>query len=523
MARIVAVSLIAIAMLAQAQEPAAITLNVVATDSKGNHIRSLTGDDFEILSRGKTIEVSDVSERALTPRRIAVIFDVTSISLAARRTMIDGLRDFLSKSLRPGDRVLLLTAGQALTPLSEWTADSAQIDAALQRAGTESSATMAGDRESAERRIREMITDIQQARQTLYTFDTILETVRTYATAVYRDTKQSIGLLNTATNLFSSRSTRNVMIVVGAGLPLRAGADLFQYLDNVKSDAERGQLGGALRQGAGRSSPLTESSSFDLTPFLKAVAAEARDRGVAIYTIDSEMAEAASARVEANRMSDRTASFATIANRSAGYQLLADESGGVAFLAQRPNEALAQIRSDLDSYYSIVLHPTSPLAANDPVEVRSKSAPKIRTARGGAPLTADAEVQSRVVAYHLMKPDANDLGISVQAAPPVADGDKRRVNLKVMIPIKNLRFVQEGNVVTGGFTVYITTGDALGHTSSVNKQTQQLRWPVEALQAAGDRKVTFAVDVVLEAGRTQISVGVLDLRSETTGYDRVSV
>ena len=504
MARIVAVSLIAIAMLAQAQEPAAIALNVVATDSKGNHIRSLTRDDFEILSRGKTIEVSDVSERALTPRRIAVIFDVTSISLAARRTMIDGLRDFLSKSLRPGDRVLLLTAGQALTPLSEWTADSAQIDAALQRAGTESSATMAGDRESAERRIREMITDIQQARQTLYTFDTILETVRTYATAVYRDTKQSIGLLNTATNLFSSRSTRNVMIVVGAGLPLRAGADLFQYLDNVKSDAERGQLGGALRQGAGRSSPLTESSSFDLTSILES----RRCRG---------------ARSRRGDLHDR----------------FGDGRGGVGTGGSESNERPhGVLRHDRQSLCRIsapgrrkwrrrffgAAAERGPCA--NPVRSRFvllDRASSDLAARGGAPLTADAEVQSRVVAYHLMKPDANDLGISVQAAPPVADGDKRRVNLKVMIPIKNLRFVQEGNVVTGGFTVYITTGDALGHTSSVNKQTQQLHWPVEALQAAGDRKVTFAVDVVLEAGRTQISVGVLDLRSETTGYDRVSV
>ena len=132
-------------------------------------------------------------------------------------------------------------------------------------------------------------------------------------------------------------------------------------------------------------------------------------------------------------------------------------------------------------------------------------------------------MSSHVVANHLLKPDTNDLGITLQAAEPVADGQKRRVALKVMIPIKNLKFVQDGSEVTGGFSVYIATGDQLGHASNVSKQSKQLRWPAAALQAAGDRQLTFAVEVVLEPGRNQISVGVLDDQSKTTGYDRVSI
>ncbi|HYS53510.1 MAG TPA: VWA domain-containing protein [Thermoanaerobaculia bacterium] len=499
------------------------TLSVVVTDGKGNRVRTLARADFQVVSRGsKNDIVAFTDATGAIPRRIAIVLDTTTISLPARVAIVDATRDFLAKSLRPVDRVLILTAGQSLTPLSEWTSDKGQIEAALQRASTATSQTMAGDRAQAERRVQELITNIQQTRGTFDNFDTLMNAVRNYAAAVYRDTRQSIGLLATVTDLFPSRANRNVLIIGGAGLPIRPGADMFQYLDTVKAQAEQGLLGSALRQGAARSSPMADANAFDLTQMLRDFAGEAWSRGIAIYTIDPEMSDSASTMVESQRTIDRAASFATTANRSAGYQLIADETGGLAFLARKPSDAIAEIASDLDTFYSIGIQPSAPIANRQSVQIQSKGY-KIRFTPGGGQPTADAEISSRVIAHHLLKPDTNDLGITVQAATPVAEGEKRRVALKVMIPIKNLKFVQEGSEVTGGFSVYIATGDRLGHASSVTKQTKQLRWPAAALQAAGDKQLTFAVEVVLEPGRTQISVGVLDDRSKTTGYERVSI
>ena len=510
------------ASLAYADEPS--TLSVVVSDAKGNRVHSLTRGDFQIVTRGAKNEITEFTDGHATPRSIVVLFDLTSISMAARNTIIEALHNFLTASMRPGDRVILLTAGQALTPVSSWTAEKKEIDAALERISTSSApATMGGDRAAAEKRIREMITDIQQATRTFYNFDTLLDAVRVYASACYRDGQQAIGLLSATIDLFPAKATRNVLIIAGGGLPVRAGADMFQYMDSVKAQAEQGQLGGALRVGAARSSPLSETNSYDLGPILHAFTSLAWSRGVAIYAIDSEMSEGPSSQVESQRTMDRAASFTTLANRSAGYQVIADETGGLAILAQRPAEALAQILADLDSFYSIRIRTTAPLAAHSALDIRSKPGYKVRFTSGGTIPPPDTEVRGRVIAHHLIKPDTNDLGISLQAAAPVGDGDKRRVALKVMIPIKNLKFVQEGDQVTGGFTVYIATGDSAGHASPVNKQSQQLRWPVAALQAAGDRQLTFAVDVVLDPGRTQISVGVLDEKSQATGYERVSI
>jgi VWFA-related protein len=475
------------------------TLSVVVTDSKGNRISSLHREDFQI-AKNEITSFTDANATRAIPRRIIVLFDVTSITLPARAAIVRALHDFLATSLRPGDRVLILTAGQSLTPLSGWTSEKKDIDAALDRASTAASQTMAGDRMQAERRLRELINDVQQAsgsQSSFYSFDTLTTAVRNYAAAVYRDTRQSIGLMATATDLFPSRATRNVLIIAGAGIPVRPGADMFQYLDTVKAQAEQGMLGSTLRQGAARSSPLSESSSFDLATVLRDFSTEAWSKGVAIYTIDSEIGDSASTTVESQRITDRAAAFTATANMSGGYQMIADGTGGLAIFAKEPGQALEQIRSDLDAFYTIGIHAP---ATRDAVQIQSKGY-KVRVTPGGLQPTPDVEISSHVVAHHLLKPDTNDLGITLQAAEAVT----------------------EGSEVTGGFSVYIATGDQLGHASHVSKQTKQLRWPAAALQAAGERQLTFAVEVVLEPGRNQISVGVLDDQSKTTGYDRVSI
>ena len=57
----------------------------------------------------------------------------------------------------------------------------------------------------------------------------------------------------------------------------------------------------------------------------------------------------------------------------------------------------------------------------------------------------------------------------------------------------------------------------------MNRQTKEIRWPADAAMHAGDRALTFRVNVVLQPGRSQISVGVIDEKSQEKGFDRLSV
>lgn len=110
-------------------------------------------------------------------------------------------------------------------------------------------------------------------------------------------------------------------------------------------------------------------------------------------------------------------------------------------------------------------------------------------------------------------------GISVQVARDVmTDGDKRRVPVHVMIPARNLTVVPEGDVFTGGFSVYVCTAGGKTEPSGVNRQSNGIRWPPSTIG-----QMIFAIEFVLEKGRDQISVGVLDHRPQATGFSKMAM
>jgi VWFA-related protein len=511
-------------------EPAVAMLSLVVTDSRGNHIQSLTKDDFQMSIGGTPVDVETFSERGAAGvpagemRRIAVLFDTTTVSPEGARRAADALHAFLVRTLRPGDMAAILSGGQSLRALTGWTADLRELDAALQRASG-SSATPRADRQAqAEKRIREIANDIRQAGvNTVYTFDALVDAARAYAAADYRDAEQTLSVMSSTVGLFTPR-TRNVLIVAGGGLARTPGAGVFQYVETLRVNAQGGRLGRSLQSGASGSSPMGEASAYDLTPLINSFGTSAWRRGVVFYAIASDVSGGAASGIEMQQAGDRLAAFTSEATRFAGYHLLAEETSGVAFVGRPAADALDRISADLESFYTVGVHPTAPISGKEALAVKVKNGYGVRITRGssGTGTPAD-EMESRVIANQIFKPAGNDLGISLNAAPPVFEGERRLVTVDVLIPIKKLKLVPDGNTVTGAFTVFISTGDSVGNSSSVNRQTKEIRWPADAATHAGDRSLTFRVNVVLEPGRSQISVGVIDEKSQEKGFDRLSV
>jgi VWFA-related protein len=507
-------------------------LSLVVTDSKGHHVPSLSKDDVQLSIGGEPAELAKFVERGAggTPagemRRIAVLFDVASLSAGARRKAADALRGFLTRTLRPGDLVVILGGGQSLRAMTSWTNNPAAIDKALERVCGEALTPLANSQAEAEKRIREIATDIQQAdanQHTLYSFDALMDAARAYAAASYRDAELSLDVISSAVSLFRPR-TRNVLVVVGGSLPRKPGDGVFQYVETIRTSALRGQRGVAMQTGAQYSSPMGESSNFDLTPLFASVGTRSWRRGLAIYTITSEVSKDSGGGSEMGQAADSLAAFTNEAGRSGGYRLLADETGGVAFVGRSASDALERIASDLESFYSAGVHPSAPISGMGDVAVKVRKGYSVRVLRGSAGSgTPVDEMESRVVANHLVRPADNELGISLNAAPAVPDGEKRLVTVDVLIPINKLKLVPDGDTYKGEFTVFVSTGDQFGNSSRVNRQLREVRWPAAALNQAGDKKLTFRVNVVLEPGRSQISIGVMDEHSREKGFDRVSV
>ncbi|MEA2236483.1 MAG: hypothetical protein QOC81_1207 [Thermoanaerobaculia bacterium] len=537
---VVVVVLLSLPSIAIAQEPQpqrregpAAMLALVVTDSKGRHVPSLSKDDVQLAIGGVPVDLVKFAERGVggapagEMRRIAVLFDVSSLSMGARRQAADALHGFLSSNLRPGDFAVVLAGGQSLRAMTPWTSNLAVIDAALDRVSGESSPSLTNGQAAAEKQIREIANDIQQmsARgRTLYTFDALIDSARQYAAARYRDVEQSLSSIDSALSLFTPR-TRNVLIVAGGNLPRLPGAGIFQYVESIRTAALRGSRGAAMQRGAQFSSPMGESSTFDLTQQFDAVGIRSWRRGVAVYAISSELFKDSSGGSETQQIADSLAGFTNEAGRFEGYQLLAEKTGGVAFIGRSPADALNRIASDLESFYTVGVRPTVPISGKDALTVKVRNGYSVRVMRGSAGSGTPAdEMASRVIANHLMKAaEDNALGISLNVAPPVFDGERRRVAVDIIIPIRKLKFVAEGDEVSSAFTVFVSTGDAVGNASNVNRQLKEIRWPADVLANAGEKTLTFRVNVVLEPGRSQISVGVMDEKSHEKGFDRVSV
>jgi hypothetical protein len=61
---------------------------------------------------------------------------------------------------------------------------------------------------------------------------------------------------------------------------------------------------------------------------------------------------------------------------------------------------------------------------------------------------------------------------------------------------------------------FIANGDPLGNSSNVNTQRRLIRWPDGVTPASA---LTFRVNIPLEPGRSQISIGVTDEHSHEKG------
>src|SRR5258706_14128433 len=128
-----------------AKEAPVAMLSVVVTDGRGNHIPSLTKEDFQVALGGTPLDVAKFSERGAVGaptremRRIVVLFDMTTISASARRQAADSVHRFLERALRPGDLAAVLSGGQSLRAMTGWTTDLKEIDTALGQFTGESS------------------------------------------------------------------------------------------------------------------------------------------------------------------------------------------------------------------------------------------------------------------------------------------------------------------------------------------------------------------------------------------------
>jgi VWFA-related protein len=560
-------------------EVSVTNLDVVVTDNKGNRVSGLTKDDFEVLENGVKRPITNLSEIGKTvtsatetmqaqPRRILLVVDNGSIALPARRKVFDATRKTLDQLLiGSADRIAIATISRSIQQRLGWTNDKKEILRVLDEIERDAILPRA-DLIEFERALNNIINDADVAAAggasgggtsvtipgvpggggdptnpgggtggggstTVSTgggrrsapppveFQQVVTRGRNYAQILSNETKQTLAGLNAALTAFAGApGGRKLLIIAGGALPLNAGDAIFQRIESVRQQME--MSGHAGFKNTRSSSPLGQTPGFDLTKLIDTVAANARLKGVAIYAVNPEFGDRQLAGVQSRSVSDNTAEFASMSAQLNGYNKLASGTGGAAMIGAPAEVAITQIRTDLESYYSLGYRSSGPIDPKTTITVKVKNGLRARSSIASGSVDRNWEVADQVLANHLVEP-ANPLGISIVADPAVMDGDKKTIPIKVLIPVDSLKMVKVGGEYKAGFAVFVSMGDPTGNGSEPNRQEQSFSWPEDVLPQIKGKTIGFAVNVAVDADRDRISVGVLDQNSGAAGFSRISL
>jgi VWFA-related protein len=575
-------TLLTLPLMAQAPAKEVIDVQVtnveiIATDAKGNHVPGLTRDDFELYENGKLQPITNLFEattgaapdEAAVPRRLVLYFDDSTILPNNRKQLIPALKKFVAAAMTPQDQVMIVTFNQTSKVRLPWTNDAAAVQSAIDAIGREAGGGSL--RQAARNRVESEIQTVVRADQATSLaeartvsgsgpgadFRSLVSNVRNYATSVNHDFAVSAAALESLLGSLAPVDGRKIVLIASESFTTRPGGELFAYLENVRNDILSGNGSEGLKRDARSANITSAAAEFNTNETVLALGRVANASGVTIYAIDPDIGgSSGSGNVQQTGSTPQGGTEGT--SGVDGLQILARATGGLAWIGMKPAMALEKLSADLDNYYSLGYRATNSDPAQRAVEVKSKrpgvrvrtmhsavqtaasempargtNAPTAATATSATPATpapmtpavqAPASEMDAKVTSNLQTPQKNELGISAEVAGDiVTDGDKRRVPVHVLIPASKIKVVPEGEVFTGGFSVYVCTAGGETQPSAVNEQSHEIRWTPAIIEQLDDRKMTFAIEVILETGRDLISIGVLDHRSQTKGFSRLEL
>lgn len=311
-----------------------VEMDVIVTDRKGNHVTDLRKEDFEVLQDGSPQEIQSLSYQWVQPpavdlqkedpasqtypdsaaalastsklelqrRLIAVVVDELGIDLRDLSQIRTGLEEFVDKQVQANDLVAFVRAGGGGDGIS-FTSDKALLRKALDkikynpssRPGLNHNTLVARDTVSGSSPFR-------QANLTLYTLDTLLNTVA----------------------MMENLPFRKSVVFISGGLPL-------VYYSKIDRD-----IRSTMRR-------LTDAC---------------HRASVIIYSIEAEGLRMLS---QYNADSELPRRGGGVRNGLDGRFDLAEQTGGVYFQSRNsPHIATHRILRDLQGYYLLAYTPNSP-------------------------------------------------------------------------------------------------------------------------------------------------------------------
>lgn len=508
-----------------------VNVEVFVTDKKGKRITGLKRDDFEILEDGRPVKITnffaveggktvegapEVLAPLATPvpgavpptpvealedslpedQRLHLVVYVDNFNILPqnRNRVFRSIREFLTRQLRPGDRVMLVSYDRSLHIRRSFTSDPLLIASALFELETVSAfgVQAANDR-------RDALQEIRDSQDPNYA----LGRARQYSEALSNDIAFTIEAIKEVVGALAGLPGRKAILYISDGIPMVAGEEMYHAID------QKFQQSG---------SSLLESRNYDANRRFREIVNQANTNRVTFYTLDAAGLRAPTAISAEER--DPTISGVVdgvyFANLQAPLQMLAEETGGKAILnSNDPTLQLVQVADDFRSYYSLGYTPSGMGTGRyHDIKVKVKTKGLVTRHREGyRDKTAEAKMSDGIRSALYFDTALNPLGVTVSV-----DEQNRRedgnftVVAKARIPIGKLVLVPDGDSgrQVARVRVFVSAMDEEGRMSDVQQLPVPIVLQAQDLPAALEKHFAYSIPVIMRPGPHKLAIGVRD-------------
>jgi VWFA-related protein len=573
-----------------------VNVDVYATDKSGKRVSDLRKGDFEVLEDGKRVaisnfvparlpaaaspekplgpEVSGVSgasapapeapTAASDPWNLIVYVDNSNIRPSHRTRALDQVREFLARSLSPGDRVMLVSSDLVVKVWQPFTSDTAALDTGLK--AIEKVAAHGPEIDLDRKTAFDTMMSIQEI--SLNDPDpvpcplNILEPVRNFAGSRRSEVLRSLGALTLLVNSLSGVPGRKAVLHVSDGIPAVPGEELFQFLLELCGGGGTsgiGQQAQAPSQFAGGDKPkpiqsqqdrlnplaiydtrdwgprayqaasqaVPDAQAYSVAKELAALVAHANAHQVTLYTLQASGVSGTEASDPSFGPGERLLQFPSIgsiqrASLQESLQTLAEGTGGRAILnANDLRPELAGLREDFSTFYALGYSPGHNGDGKEHrIEVRVKRPGvrlRYRVSYRDKPVIEKAV--DRTLAALLYGIEDNPLQVTVEIGEQVpGPAGSVAVPIRLRIPLHKLAILNRDESFEGSLRLLVTTRSADGHSSPLRQVAVPIKIPRKEVLSALGQSYLYTLTLQLPPGTHQVAVGVRDEIATTTSY-----
>lgn len=518
-------------------EVSILGVEVVVTDRNGKPVHGLKASDFEVLHGGKPVAVTnfheerDVAEAprpagpdapaseapspsapepasVRPPRRIVVFIDRLYIPEPnRRRELFDGVKAFLAKALTgPGDEAMVVSWGDYVRVVRSFTGDLVALDETLGAVARRVARLDSEANEVAELASRD------------FWFESVAADPRVGTSVGSTELSREVAALQAYNTMKAKVTALRGLVALMAGMEGRKSLVLVAH--------HFGRYPGREYYVGPRTGVTGIPQERDGRPLLEELAAAANASGVTLYGVYPYDNVALSSAADSAALNPSMTSGAYGSgtdeiwmNEMAGLDFVTAKTGGttVPHPGQLPG-FLAQVASDLDSYYSIGF-PAPGATKPEAVKVRVKrEGLTARTRATVAERTPEQRLGDRTLA-NLFAPDANSrIGISVVAGEAKPSGRKYRIPLEVRIPTGALVRLPGPASTHGKFSVFVVAATPKGDFSEVTRRRQAFEVKRGEEERADGSHLTYTLEVESDFPSPRISLAVWDEIGGETGF-----